>query len=191
MAKAFLAPDGKSIDYYLARYEGKVRNPHYCGDGLLEKAVYRPYVTQHNYADGQKTKGDFIFDKLSDVPKTGGFSDGKLFIGVDRPCYSSLGSLYVVGHKSAIVRMFQEATDSPELFVGTPLRIGVYKWKNILTASIYSVRIAAGAPAKAAGKHDFVDTDVTALLSLAGKRTTIHAAMLAKHVKNIFDGKTG
>lgn len=87
--------------------------------------------------------------------------------------------------------MFQEATESPELFVGTPLRVGVYNWKNILTASNYGVRISAGPQAKNAGKHDFVDTDVSQLIGLTRKQTTIRPAILALHIKNIFDGKTG
>lgn len=192
MAKTFLAYDGKPMSYYLARSEGKTNNPYHRGDGLIEGLGYKKYVTQYNHKDGKKTKGDFIFDKLEDVPSTGGFRDAKLWIGVTRPSYGTQGSLYAIGGKSAILRMFQEATTSPEMMVTTPLRIGVYKWKNVLTASTYGVRISSGAvPRAAEGKQQFVDTDVTKLLNLSGKEIAIYPAILTQHIKNIFDGKIG
>ncbi|MES2713611.1 MAG: hypothetical protein V4653_18680 [Pseudomonadota bacterium] len=192
MAKAFLAFDGQPVDAYLSRAEGKVRNPYYKSNDIVDKLTYKPYVTQYNHKDGAVTKGDFIFDKLSGVPSSNGFSDGILWIGVGRPGYYSQGSLYAVGGKSSILKMFQEAVDAPEMKVTTPLRIGVYKWRNVLTASTYAVRITSGAaPKQSEGKQQFVDTDVTKLLNLSGKEITIHPAILAQHIKNIFDGKMG
>ena len=189
MAKAFLHDDTSPLDYYLARSEGKTYNPYGRGGNIVQKVAHQKYVTQYNHQDGVKTKGDFIYDKLSEVPKARGFNDGKIFAGVPRLGYI-FTSLYVIGSKSKILGMFQDAVGAPEMIVTTPLRIGVYKWKNILTASVYGVRISSGA-SKATAESKFVDTDVTQLLNLSGKEITIYPAILTQHIKNIFDGKMG
>lgn len=200
MAKAFLASDGREIDYYLARSEGKIDNQYHSGPQSRDSfGRAKPYTKTAHNRDSDITKrkmvwvkGEYIYDKLEDVPKSNGLSGSKLFIGVPRADHvDRKDSLYVVGTKSAIIRMFEAATVTPEILAATPLRIGVYKWKNILTASIYGVRVSAGAPPRSAGKHDFVDTDVTQILGLTGKQNTICPGILRLPVKNILDGKAG
>jgi hypothetical protein len=189
VAKAFLSSDGLSADAYLARFEGKVRNPYHKDDSIKDKMSYKTYVTQTNHDQGKKTKGDNLFDKISGVAGLGG-QGGKVYIDLNNRLNWGRGSLYVLGGKSAILRMFQEGVTDPEMIVETPLRIGVYKWRNVLTASVYGVRISCGA-SRATAESKFVDTDVTKLLNLSGKEITIYPAILADLIKNIFDGKTG